>query len=297
MKKVLYISYDGVTDPLGQSQVIPYLIGLSKKGYLFHLISCEKKRNFITEKENTIKILKENNISWHPIFYTKYPPVLSTIWDILKIKSKAIALHKRERFQIVHCRSYITSLVGLWMKKKYGTKFIFDMRGFWADERVDGGIWKLKHPVYKSIYRYFKKKEKEFLSGADYTITLTEAAKNTIHKNISHYSISIKVIPCCVNTDLFNPDTIDQRSQIELRKKIGLKDSDFVLSYVGALGTWYLLEEMLLFFKQVLSVKQNAKFLFVTHERPDQIAAISNKLLIPTHAIFITRARHFEVPL
>ncbi len=30
--KVLYLSYDGMTDPLGQSQVIPYLVGLSKRG-------------------------------------------------------------------------------------------------------------------------------------------------------------------------------------------------------------------------------------------------------------------------
>ena len=31
MAKILYISYDGMTDPLGQSQVIPYLVGLVKK--------------------------------------------------------------------------------------------------------------------------------------------------------------------------------------------------------------------------------------------------------------------------
>ncbi len=30
---ILYISYDGMTDPLGQSQVLPYLKGLAKKGY------------------------------------------------------------------------------------------------------------------------------------------------------------------------------------------------------------------------------------------------------------------------
>jgi hypothetical protein len=39
---VIYISYDGMTDPLGQSQVIPYLIGLTKKGHNISIISCEK---------------------------------------------------------------------------------------------------------------------------------------------------------------------------------------------------------------------------------------------------------------
>ena len=30
-KQILYISYDGITDPLGQSQILPYIIGLTKK--------------------------------------------------------------------------------------------------------------------------------------------------------------------------------------------------------------------------------------------------------------------------
>lgn len=288
-----------MTDPLGQSQVIPYLIGLTKKGYLFSLISCEKKGNLTNEKKNIIKTLKENNIFWYPLTYTKSPPVLSTLWDILKIKIKAKALHKREHFQIIHCRSYIPSLIGLWMKKEYGVKFIFDMRGFWADERVDGDLWNQKKPVYKLIYGYFKKKEKEFLSEADYTITLTHAAKNTIRQGnfISSHALPIKVIPCCVNTDLFNPATIDHKLQIELRKEIGLQNSDFVLSYVGTLGTWYLLEEMLLFFKQLLSAKQNAKLLFITREKPDKILAVANKHVLPIHTIFIRKALHNEVPL
>ena len=46
MKNILFISYDGMTDPLGQSQVIPYLQGLSKKGFQFYLLSCEKPEAF-----------------------------------------------------------------------------------------------------------------------------------------------------------------------------------------------------------------------------------------------------------
>ena len=42
MNKILYLTYDGLTDPLGQSQVLPYLIELSKNNEI-HIISCEKK--------------------------------------------------------------------------------------------------------------------------------------------------------------------------------------------------------------------------------------------------------------
>ena len=72
-------------------------------------------------------------------------------------------------------------MAGLHLQRKYGVKFIFDMRGFWADERVDGKIWNLSNPIFNTIYKYFKKKEKAFLEEADYIISLTEHARDVIH--------------------------------------------------------------------------------------------------------------------
>ena len=34
-RRVLFISYNGMLDPLGQTQVIPYLRGLAKRGVQF----------------------------------------------------------------------------------------------------------------------------------------------------------------------------------------------------------------------------------------------------------------------
>ena len=45
MIRTLYLSYDGLTDPLGQSQVLPYLLKLSEDKEI-HIISCEKSINF-----------------------------------------------------------------------------------------------------------------------------------------------------------------------------------------------------------------------------------------------------------
>ena len=162
--KVLYISYDGMTDPLGQSQVLPYLAGLSDADTEIYLLSCEKKERSITERKTVEQITSDAGITWIPINYTKSPPILSTLWDLLKIKQAAFKLNEKHDFNIVHCRSYIASLIGLLMRKKFGTAFIFDMRGFYADERVDGKIWNLKNPLYKAVFHFFKKEEKEFSS-------------------------------------------------------------------------------------------------------------------------------------
>ncbi|MBK7291050.1 MAG: glycosyltransferase [Chitinophagaceae bacterium] len=163
VKKVLYLSYDGMTDPLGQSQVLPYLTGLTKRGYQFTLISFEKEERFIKNKSIIEKICSDNKINWHPLPYTSKPPIFSTIKDLRKLKSQVKkSFIPYFHFDIVHCRSYITALAGLWMKRKWGVKFVFDMRGFWADERVDGNIWKLNNPIFKLVYTLFQKERESF---------------------------------------------------------------------------------------------------------------------------------------
>lgn len=299
MEKVLYLSYDGMTDPLGQSQVLPYLVGLGKQGYQFTLISFEKEERVETGRAVIEKICRDNNIVWHPLRYTKKPPVLSTVKDLRALKKMISTLQSRAPFDLVHCRSYITALSGEWMKKKWGTKFVFDMRGFWADERVDGKIWNLKNPLFKLVFRYFKKKEKDFLSKADHIISLTHNAKAIIHswKEVHNQPVSIQVIPCCVDLALFDPATIQQSSVDQLKNELAIPAGAEVISYIGSIGTWYMLPEMLDFFKQWLSKKPKSILLFVTNDNPDHILAAADKAGIAAASIRIKPATRTEVPL
>ncbi|MFN8295963.1 MAG: glycosyltransferase [Chitinophagales bacterium] len=294
---VLYISYDGMTDPLGQSQVIPYLIGLTKKGYAFTLVSCEKEENYVQHKNKIQSILDKNNITWQPISYTKKPPVLSTIYDVIRIKELAIQLHKKYNFSIVHCRSYIAALVGLQLKKKFKLKFVFDMRGLWADERVDGKLWNLKNPVYKSVYNYFKRKEKQFLEEADYTISLTNNAKNEIlsWKNINKSFVKIEVIPCCVDLNLFDKNKLTADKIQSYKDELKIVKDDFIVLYLGSIGTWYMLDEMMGFFSVLKQKNKHAKFLFVTKDEHERILQTAEKYNIRDSVIIRPGARE-EIP-
>ena len=141
--QVLYISYDGLTDPLGQSQVLPYLIGLSKRGFEFTVLSFEKKGKLEREGAIIRKLTTEAKIRWVPLSFTTRPPILSKIYDRHRMWRTALLLHRQHQFQLTHCRSYVSAEVGLRMKKQFGTKMLFDMRGFWADEKIDNGQWDL----------------------------------------------------------------------------------------------------------------------------------------------------------
>ena len=260
-KKVVFLSYDGITDPLGQSQILPYLFGISSnKNYKITIVSFEKTKNYLQNRDIILNKLEKNHIEWIPLKYTKYPPIFSTIWDIYKLK-RAVKKLKIKELDLIHCRSYITALVALGFKKKYKTTFIFDMRGFYADERVDGKIWSLDNFIYKYIYKYFKSKEKEFLQYSDYTISLTENGKKEILSwNLPNQS-KIKVIPCCTDESLFQKKNIQN-----VRSELGFNKDDFIISYVGSIGTWYMLDEMLDFFKCLQIKKPNAKFFFITKD-------------------------------
>src|SRR5436853_1026384 len=160
MKKVLYLSYDGMTDPLGQSQVIPYLEGLVKNGYQITLMSFEKKEKLAKLRTHIQCILDKSGIKWEPLLFTKRPPIVSKMYDVWKLKRKVKELHHRERFDFIHCRSYVSADAAIQMRRKHKVPFLFDMRGFWVDERVDNGQWDRSKALYEYIYKSYKKKEK-----------------------------------------------------------------------------------------------------------------------------------------
>ena len=294
----LYISYDGMTDPLGQSQVLPYLIFLAGKGYNITILSAEKTKNFDNNKQLIYNQIKDTSIDWQYIKYTASPPVISTLWDIYKLKRKALKLNKQKNFKIIHCRSYISALIGLYFKIKMNIPFIFDMRGFWADERVDGKIWNLKNPIFNAVYKYFKRKEKEFIKQSDHIIVLTQQGQNILNSwQTNAYPTPVSVIPCCVDTRLFSYDNIDNDKVGKYRKTLDLKAGTKIISYLGSLGTWYMADEMMDFYKLLSTHKPEYKFMFISYDNPEDILMLADKHDVERQNIIIVKARRDEVPV
>lgn len=292
-KHIAYLTYDGLTDSLGQSQIIPYIIGLSNNGYRITIVSAEKPEQYKKKQAHIKTLLSSNNIKWAPLKYTKKPPVVSTLIDIYKFKKRLKQLYRNDKYQIIHCRSYITSIVGLHLKKQLDVKFIFDMRGFWADERLDGNIWRLSNPIYKLVYQYFKRKERQFLELSDHVVSLTHSAVEAINHNLGiplsepRYS----VIPCCADLNHFKNNNNSNETRKYWRNKLSISTNSFTLTYLGSLGTWYMTDEMVRFFKiLVTKYRPDATFLVITHDKTETIYNsvskhnIDHKHIVTTHA-------------
>jgi len=284
-----------MTDPLGQSQVLPYLTGLSKAGYRFTIVSFEKRDRFEKNKDLITKITTEAGIKWEPLSFTSTPPLISKLYDMLRMRQKVISLQKKESFDMVHCRGYLTADFGLMLKRRFGVKFFFDMRGFWADEKKDGGSWNQDSFLFRQVYRYYKKKEIQYISEADCIISLTEAGKREIMKwEAYNEKIPLPVIPCCADMNLFSVVTAEQKKQS--RSLLQIENGKLVLSYLGSVGAWYMLDEMFLLFSQLKKKYTDAIFLFVTHSNPAIILSKVKELGLNEQDILIMEASRQQVP-
>lgn len=199
---------------------------------------------------------------------------------------------------MVHTRVGIPALVGLWLKKKYGVYFLNDIREFYADSRVDGGMWNQSSPLYRIIYRYFKKQEMLQVKESDGIVCLTHAAKKII-KGWPYYdtAVPMEVIPCSADLELFDPAGINEELKKEYAQRLGIQPGDFIISYLGSVGGWYMTGEMLRFCKLLSDKIPAAKFLFISPHRHEQILQAAAVYNIPPAKIITTKASRKEVPL
>jgi len=240
VKGVLYISYDGLLDPLGYSQVQPYLRALGESGVELWVLSFEKPGRLGSGEE--LRRLQEGlasrGIDWRYLRYHKKPAVAATLWDVTRGILAGLRLTAGHSIELIHARSYIAALIGLVLAVLPGRRFLFDMRGFWADERVEGGLW----PAGGLLYRIFKSLEKRLLNRADAVVVLSRRGADIVEQWLSARNPRppVAVIPTCVDLELFRP--VEKPGKP--RGSGGLR-----LIYLGSLGTWYLVDQMLAFYE------------------------------------------------
>ena len=261
--KILYISYDGALEPLGQSQIIPYLLGLVNPASEITLLTFDKPGYAPKAARKSLRLeLESAGITWISLAYHRRPAVLSTFFDIAVGLAYCSYKIIKDRVEIVHARGYVPAMIAVALKTIFKARFIFDMRGFWADLKAECGQWRPGSFLYK-IAKYY---ESIFLTKCDEIVVLTENARRVL-RGLGYTHCRISVIPCCVDTDLFKSnDRVCSSEAI----KIGLKDK-FIFAHAGSLEPWYMMDQMLDFFKAAKAIIPNAHFLILSRSPKNKI--------------------------
>ena len=290
----LYITYDGLLDPLGQSQILPYLINIALNQNGLCILSFEKKERFLSDNNKLKEKLAAYSIIWIPLIFTKRFYFLGKVWDLFRMYFFAILISYLYEPKIVHARGHISAQVSLLLKNIFGLKYIFDFRGLWVDERVDKGGWNLNNYIHRLQYKIFKNNERKILKNADHIVVLTNAVVKEVINIGSQFAKNITVIPCCADFEHFILANYITRNAS--RKKLNIPEDSTILGYLGSVGSMYLISKFFKLVQLAINNNDNIYVLALTQDKDLFINEMNNYLPVKYHSIFtIISANRDEV--
>jgi len=297
--RVLYVSYDGLTDPLGQSQILPYLMGLRKRlGSRFQpdILSFEKLDAHVRLAPVLRARLQEQRIGWFPQRFHERPRFLAKVYDQLHFIRTAHRLLREARYEILHARSYVSGWVAHRLSQRYRTPWIFDMRGFWADERRENDQWPSSNPFYRWLYDTWKKREARMLHSAAEVIVLSETARQVLHA----WGLppeKITVIPCAADYTLFSMDEVARhKAREQVRHQLNIPAEVLLLVYSGSVARHYAPEAILHIFAHLHKLEPKAYLLILSPHSTDHLHQQMHLMGLPAAHLRVTTATRPEIP-
>ncbi|MDF2440857.1 MAG: hypothetical protein JWN98_1841 [Abditibacteriota bacterium] len=284
----LYICYFPITEPLVQTQVVAYLAGLAARGHTIHLLTFETEPLTPQQQRQWRQKLREQKITWHHRRYHKRPTVPATAYDVLCGALAGLKIIRRHGLEAVHARAHVPAAMGLLLKKLTGCRLIFDIRGLWAEEYEDAGIW-----TRDSLpFRVTKATEAACIRAADGIVVLTERVQKVLfpqaaaNRTEAGGCTALQVIPCCADLSQIE----DQAAEREAMRQALHLDGKTVMVYVGKFGGWYMQAEMVDFFADAKTIIPDLHFLVLTQSEPELIATEFARRNVPQSDFTITRS-------
>ena len=229
--KILYVVYWGAAEPLGQSLVLPAIKKLAASNVKLTLVTFEKPADLTNQAliADIRSSLEQLGVEWIALRYHQQPKVA---FDFLQGLSRAFVIGLRLRPDIVHARTFIGGLIGLFLAPLLRAKLIYHNEGFFPDEQVDGGVWKKG----SAIHKVFKFLEQQMYARADGIIALSHRAKEIIAKlpHVIRKNTPVIVVPSCVDLLHFRPT----------HSAPSIKENGLRLIYIGSVGRRYWLDKV-----------------------------------------------------
>lgn len=281
--RVLFLVYHSAFYPIMESQGFSYMRRLSEMGIKYSLLTFETGETLNVPK-SALEDLKET-FNWRYLFYHRRPRALVTLFDIIFGIFATSIMVKKNKIGIIHARGLISAAIAFLPAKIFRVKFIFDTRGFLADKYVGGGLLKKNSFIYK-LMRWGE----DFLTRKSDFFTVETYRHADIIRDLKDNRLikKMEIIPCCVDINKFN--------YLLYKEQIEIKEKKFNLVYLGKIGTWYLIDEMLDFFNVLSKEINNSYFIFLIQDSPDHIYLAAGRKKIPIDKIVVKNLSLQEIP-
>ncbi len=279
---VVYISYNGITEPLVHSQVLPYLRSFVQIGVAVSLLTFESRPLPAEDVRRLSDDFQEAGIRWESVRRSEGLNPVAVLQNIARGVAVAGRLLAGSDRPIVHCRSYLPGLIGVLLKARFKVPVLFDMRGFWIDERVMRGSLR-----QDSLgYRIGKRVETVLFRKSDAIVSLSEAGVCEILRMDPWNGgpkPPITMIPTCVDMGRFPPPTRDSHH------------GPVVVS-VGSLGKGYLAQEIFVVFAEIRKRHPGARLKIVSRSDRSGLTTMAGAAGVPPSAWSVQSAEPGEIP-
>jgi glycosyltransferase involved in cell wall biosynthesis len=279
-----------MTEPLGHSQVLPYVEGLARAGFRMEVIAFEPGTATSREIERVEERLRACGVSYFWMRRSSSHSLPVKAAEAGRTLAQLLARGVLRRPRVVHARSYLPSAVAqLGASLIPGAKFLFDVRGLLGEEYVDAGHWSAESPRYRLLKRF----ERRLFERADAVVVLTERHRRYLSEEarLLPRETPIEVIPTCVDVERFSPSA---EGRERWRRELGA-DGRFLLAYAGTLGAWYREEEMLRFYA-ALRRRRPCRFAFFTHSPADRLESALSRTEVPREEVVVRRVAPGDMP-
>jgi glycosyltransferase involved in cell wall biosynthesis len=183
-----YLSIDSLSEGVGASQVLPYVEGLARRGLPVELHTFERA----APPERLQLRLKQGGVVWVPHRFGLAGPA----GGLGRVLRGARAVRGAE---LVHSRSDLPAASALLARSGH---WVWDMRGFWADEKIEVGALRPGSPEDRAMRAI----ERRSARSAGAILTLASAAIPVlIARHGQAVEHKTRVIATCVDLARFAP--------------------------------------------------------------------------------------------
>jgi len=135
--------------------------------------------------------------------------------------------------------------------KIFRIKLIIDYRDEWEDFLIN----RSKLRLYRYVYKILKTLMTRIYMESDLVITVTHSFAKTLRlRNVKN----IKILPNGADTIIFKP-----HNKANVRRKLGIKENDFVMVYSGTIGEYYRIDIVIKALAKLMNKYRNLKFIIV----------------------------------